>query len=431
MNNLPTELPALKSPPSHFNAEYFTITAAVSRPDFLKKVNLKEEHFFHPSTRRAYNALKTLIANDTPITLVNFGSELYDQKGKVSEFSANIDPLSENNSEKSFLSNVKMMAKYCALRKVYDILSDFNGSKEAVEGIIAKAKEIENDFITPKAKDVDESFADFMSHYADMKKSLAEGRTASLVTGFKSLDDIYMIEEGNLVIIAAKTSVGKTAFSLNVAVNASMYDQKVIFVSAEMTQREIYGRVISQLTGVSASRLKTGQADAALALARNQLPKRDNFKVVEAGNMSSTDIAQVCRETAASSGKIDLIVVDYIQYLKDPMKSGQTNNDRIGQITRNLKGLAMELRCPVIALSQVNRTAEGLPQLHHLRDSGNIEQDADMVMILHREEQGGVKQPATQLVIGKNRNGATGSAKLIFDAQTTKFTEVKKLYGID
>ncbi len=117
----------------------------------------------------------------------------------------------------------------------------------------------------------------------------------------------------------------------------------------------------------------------------------------------------------------NLIIVDYIQYLKDKPQKNATNNDRIGNITRNLHSLAQELKCSILALSQVNRATDGMPALHNLRDSGNIEQDSEIVLILHREDR---EDTVAQLVIAKNRNGQIRTdGKLNFNPEITKFYE--------
>ena len=180
------------------------------------------------------------------------------------------------------------------------------------------------------------------------------------------------------------------------------------------------GRVLSQLSGVSATRFKYANADHSMSVAETQLPKDDTLQFIEAGQMTSDDVCRISRQ-ASQRQKIDLVVVDYIQYLKDPTLKGQTNNDRIGNITRNFSGLAKDLKCPVLALSQVNRAASGAPELQHLRDSGNIEQDSDIVLILHRESK---DAECANLAIAKNRNGMIEPENLLyFTPKTTRFYE--------
>lgn len=403
------------SPPNNFKAEYYAITGILSRPYMLKMVQLKLDHFYSPSTKLAYQVIKSIEDSGKPLTLPVFAMELIDKGGNFSEFNNGVDPLLDCNMPDSFQYFVQKLAEECAKRKIWQAYQDL---ADAPLEFVEEVKRLELAFIDHKALNMNEALDAYEIEYEQAKKYAKEGRPLGLTTGFNELDTKASMRTGNLVIIAAKTSVGKTALSLNMAYNAAMYEQNVLFFSAEMQPNEIMSRMLSQAFQIPSTAFRDGQADSYMVNAKKTLPRDDKFRIVDAGTMTSADICSVAQQEHRKA-PISLIVVDYIQFLKDPVEKGKTNTERVGNITRSLKGLAMELKCVVVALSQVNRAAQGMPELHHLRDSGNIEQDADIVMLLHREP----KSCEAELNVAKNRSGTTYVQNLRYFPHLTKFYE--------
>jgi len=391
--------------------EYTMIATLIMNPSALNILPLKDEYFFHSNNRLAFKVLKQMNKDGEGISLTTFGSRFFDKGGKVSEIKAlfKADNYYSEIFAETYLRQLSDELIKRTIKEKYDSLAD--APKEFVEEI----KKLENDFIENRPKPIGELYDEYVVEYGERKEKLKTG-SVGITTGFDFIDSKCAFEEGNLIILAAKTSVGKTSLALNIAINASMYGQKVMFFSAEMTTRELLNRTFAQLTGTSSTKFKYTNADSSLQLVKNEIQAcKDNLIFVEAAGMTSEDI---CR-TARKQQNVDLIVVDYIQYLKDKVKNG-TTNDRIGEITRNLKVISIELGCATLALSQVNRGAQGEPELHNLRDSGNIEQDADVVLILHRESRESV---LADLTIAKNRNGQIDVGKLKFKPELTKFYE--------
>lgn len=394
--------------------ELYLIATLIAFPSLLRRLNIKDEYFYHSTPSSAYKVLKTMIRKNEEINLVTFGGRFFDEGGKISEIRPLYDDF-ENVSIVFAESYLKQLAEESAKR---EILKHYDKVSDAPREFIEEVKRIEVEFVDFKPQSASEIYGDYLTGYNERKDRLQNKGSVGLITGFKVLDSEFSFLPGNLVILAASTNVGKTALALNIAVNASMYKQKALFFSAEMTIEEIMNRVMSQLTGVSATKFKYANADHSLKQAKTELGAcGENLKLIQASSMTSEDVCRIARQEDGLK-KVDLVVVDYIQYMKDQVGKG-TNNDRIGNITRNLKELAMEIGCPVLALSQLNRGVTEVPELKHLRDSGNIEQDADMVLMLHRESKEDV---VANLAVAKNRNGSISPQNMLkFKPEITKF----------
>ena len=259
------------------------------------------------------------------------------------------------------------------------------------------------------------------------------GELAGLPTGFVDLDRMtHGLQPGNLVIVAGRPGMGKTSLALNMAVHVAQDEKKVAgFFSLEMSQREIAMRVLCSGTDIPFHKLRSGRLSGPdwkrLLQARKDSESTRLF-VDDSANPSLLEVASKARRLKAQGG-LALLVVDYLQLMNAGGRY-ENRNLEIGAITRGLKQLAKELEVPVVALSQLSRLPERRgkdhrPQLADLRESGNIEQDADVVMFVYREE---VYEPdnldvegMAELIIAKHRNGETGSVQLVFLGDTTTF----------
>lgn len=315
-------------------------------------------------------------------------------------------------------SYVKKLKNLSSLRKIKEKV---NESKD-VKDIISFIKKIESENETRILKNFEEIVNQYEKKYAEKKERIKNGKGIGLVTGFNYFDKRICLEPTHLVCLAAKSSMGKSAFALNLAVNSAMFEQNVLFFSAEMREESLMDRICAMLTNVNISKFKYANADHSYPLAKNDFKKlKEYFKMQFFHNCTSDDVCILARKEA-SVKQIDLIVVDYLQYLSDKTSKGGTTNDKIGEITRKLKGLAGELNCCVLMLSQVNRKAEGMPELEHLRDSGNIEQDSDLVLMLNREDR---HSETATIAVKKAREGEAEIAiNLNFNPLTTKFKEL-------
>ena len=253
---------------------------------------------------------------------------------------------------------------------------------------------------------------------------------------------------GNLIILAARPSNGKTTLAMNIVENAAIQSDAVCAVFAlEMTKEELAQRMLCSISGVDNGRAIRGQIDEdgwkKLWAARKKLSDRKIF-VDDTSITTPGEILSKCRRLKSKQGRLDLIVVDHIQLMevqKGGTKRGDNRQQEITQISRNLKMIAKELDVPVIALSQLsrlvtNRTGQK-PVLSDLRESGSIEQDADIVMFIHRPDKvaeeseiakGKVMKNVAEILIEKNRAGSTGSFELLFKGGNTKFVDLPKDY---
>jgi replicative DNA helicase len=241
------------------------------------------------------------------------------------------------------------------------------------------------------------------------------------------------LQPGDLIVLAARPSMGKTAFALNIAENVATSEGLPVAVfSMEMGAAQLALRMVGSLGRIDQSNLRTGRLDddewGRLSEAVEKLSKVSLF-IDESPALSPSELRARARRLARQCGQLGLIVVDYLQLMSGSSSSEENRATVIGEISRGLKSLAKELKCPVIALSQLNRSVETRtdkrPMMSDLRESGAIEQDADVIMFIYRDEyytKEACKEPGVaEIIIGKQRNGPTGTVKLTFIKPLTKF----------
>jgi replicative DNA helicase len=255
-------------------------------------------------------------------------------------------------------------------------------------------------------------------------------------TGFKDLDSYLAgLQKSDLIILAARPSMGKTTLALDIArQSATKYNIPTVIFSLEMSSQQLVDRMLAAESRVNAWNLRTGNLSAESEFSKirdslDRLAKAPIFIDDQAGN-SIVKMRSVCRRIKSEHG-LGLIIVDYLQ-LMSTSKNYDSMVNQVTEISRSLKGLAKEFDVPVIALSQLSRAVEargGRPRLSDLRDSGSIEQDADVVMFIHREDKGKDESERTNLaeiLIEKHRNGPVGKVTLYFDEKMTTFVSVEK-----
>lgn len=252
-------------------------------------------------------------------------------------------------------------------------------------------------------------------------------------TGFYDLDRMTAgLQGGDLIVLAARPSMGKTAFALNIAENVAVQEGLPVAVfSMEMGASQLALRMVGSLGRINQSNLRTGKLGddewGRLSEAVDRL-KTANIFIDETPALNSAELRARARRQARQCGKLGLIVVDYLQLMSGSGSSEENRATELGEISRGLKALAKELNCPVIALSQLNRSVESRndkrPMMSDLRESGAIEQDADIIMFIYRDDyyNKDSKEPGVaEIVIGKQRNGPVGTVKLTFLKPLTRF----------
>ncbi|AXV66354.1 MULTISPECIES: replicative DNA helicase [Pseudoalteromonas] len=252
-------------------------------------------------------------------------------------------------------------------------------------------------------------------------------------TGYADLDKMTAgMQPSDLIIVAARPSMGKTTFAMNLAEHAAMtQDKPVLIYSLEMPSEQIMMRMLASLGRINQTKVRTGQLDdddwARLSSTMGLLMEKGKMYVDDASGLTPTDVRSRARRIARDHGGISMIMVDYLQLMRVPSLSDNRTLE-IAEISRSLKALAKELQCPVIALSQLNRTleqrADKRPINSDLRESGSIEQDADLIMFIYRDEvynEDSAEKGVAEIIIGKQRNGPIGKVRLTFQGQFSRF----------
>lgn len=261
----------------------------------------------------------------------------------------------------------------------------------------------------------DQSMAEILS------KAESDAEMVGVPTGYEDLDQLTGgWQKTDLIIVAARPSVGKTAFALQSSLHAACQNRPTMFISLEMSGKQLTDRALAHLGGINSLHIRTPKqmeewewpALTAAKAKADTLP----FRIDESPNATVDAIAARVRQVNAEH-RLELVVIDYLTYIRPP--KANTVADAIQEITRALKGLAKELQIPVVLLSQLNREGEGAPALKHLRDSGAIEQDADVVLFLHRPDQG--DRDLIKVTVGKQRNGPLGEFCLRADMARMRF----------
>ena len=412
--------------------------------------SLTEEDFVHPAHRAVFKALKSLIEAQLEVNSLTLKDAL-DQAGdlaRVGGFTGLVDLLSAEE-----VGRPKVLADLLIRKRKLRQLIRLGAQ------LVRQAAEEE----APPDTLVEQAAVDLfrlaqgqdkrgLEHIADVARDAMEnlldrleGRgSTGLKVGFSRLDAITQgFQPGNLIILAARPGIGKTALALNWLLRSAMYHQAhAAFFSLEMSKEEVFNRLLSAHCAVNLRSVAAGNFDEAiqarLLKSRDALLELPIYINDQAAITTREITAMVDRHLSHANHKLDLLIVDYLQLLSSPDSSRaakQSEATRIGEISRGFKLLAKDHGIPIVVLSQLNREVEhrqgGRPQLSDLRDSGAIEQDADMVMFIHRRMQppadGQVEDDrSAELIIAKHRNGPVGSVGLYFEGEYARYREMER-----
>ena len=404
---------------------------------------LTREDFYRESHRRIFEAMAVLAERSQPIDLVTLKNEL--TRGGALEAAGGAAYLGSLLDGVPRITNVEHWSRIIKERAVLRNLihasnrivqSCFEGEDEAAV-LLDRAEKAIFDIAERRIRQgfvgireiVKESFRtiDQLSQSKEM--------VTGLPTGFVDIDEMTSgLQKGELVIVAARPAMGKTSFCLNVAQHASMRAGETVGIfSLEMSKEQLVLRMLCSDARVDAHKLRTGRLQekdwARLAKAYADLSASKVF-IDDSSTLSPLEMRAKCRRLRAEHG-LGLVIVDYLQLVTS---TGRVENrqQEISAISRSLKGLAKELSVPVVALSQLSRAPEARtdrrPQLSDLRESGALEQDADIVMFIYREEEykpSDENRGIAEIIIGKQRNGPTGTRKLAFIKEFTRFENLQ------
>lgn len=427
--------------------EYFNIEAEKSvlgailiNTDTFKAINtvkdiLTPSDFYRPQNKEIYSAMLKVLENKKKIDLRTTIAELENKRilekvGGVAYITdlanyvpsaANVkyyaDIVKENALRRDLQNKLNKIMYYCDAENIYDGI--YKAQNELLE-----IKAFENDQLPDPQNDTMQAYMDIEKRCTDRQN----GKMSGLYTGFKDLDKLTGgLQKGNLVILAARPAVGKTAFSLDVAAFvAARNKQPVAFFSLEMSKTELYYRLFSIDGLIDSNKIRLGSLDKKdwdkMAKSADKFSKAPLF-VDDTARLTITELRAKAQKLKAEKD-IQLIVLDYLQLMVADTKT-ENRQQEIAKITRELKLLAKELQIPIIALSQLNRETEkqNKPMLSNLKESGAIEQDADIVMFLYKtgEEE---EKDIVHLYVAKHRNGALSDIKLFFHSQFCKFNDL-------
>lgn len=437
----------IRLPPQSLESEQAVLGSLMLRKDAMHEVEdvITPESFYAEKHKIIFQAMLDLATKNEPIDMLSLSAKLKEQK-YLEKIGGN-KYLAELTSVVPSSANVKHYAEIVQKKYILRSLIDaadyiakiaFDEGDEHMYDILDKAeKTVFNVVNAPKNKKY-VNIKDAVPEAWERLEKLHEHRGAlrGIPTGFAELDTMLSgLQPSDLIILAARPSMGKTTLALDIArKSAVLHDKAVLVFSLEMSSQQLVDRMLAAESRVNAWNLRTGKlsSDREFSLLRDSLDKLAKAKIYiddQPGN-SIVKMKALARRIKAEKG-LDLIIVDYLQ-LMSTTKNYDSMVNQVTEISRSLKGLAKELDIPVLALSQLSRAVEsrgGKPRLSDLRDSGSIEQDADIVMFIHREDKGKSELEKTniaEILIEKHRNGPVGRVELYFDEKTSTFLNLEK-----
>ncbi len=432
--------------PQNIEAEKSVLAASMLNADALTEVmmRLKPENFFRPSHRIIFEAMCDLNLRHIPVDPIALADTLQ-ANGQLEAAGgrAYLADLADNTfALTNWANHADIVKRTAILRELIYASADIRAlAYDAPDDLNVVVEEAEKTLFNVTEKRVSSAFTkmdSLLTSAMDEITQLAQQQThmAGVPSGFKDLDELFGgFRGGDLVILAARPGVGKTSFALNLAVNAAKAGTTVAFLSLEMSASQLTQRILCSEARVNLGNVRQGRMTdsdwMAIIEASNTLYNLDIY-IDDTPALSILELRAKARRELRSKEK-GLIVVDYLQLMQPPRARADGNRAvEVGEISRGLKVLAKEMNMPVIALSQLSRAVEmrgkKRPMLSDLRESGSIEQDADIVMFIDRsmdemeaEQDGRPDLGTAEIIVAKHRNGPTRDITLSFSAEHTRF----------
>ncbi len=443
-----TEGKIQKLPPQSIDAEEAILGAILTNPVCFNKIcdMIKPESFYKPANRFIYEAITQLFTKNQAIDIVTVSEKLSEtEKLEMVGGRAYINDLALNVVT---TANIEYYAKIVQEKAIKREL--INAGSEIVEMAY-------DNYTTERTLDAAEKLIFNISQQKTTSDLVAvkdlvltsyeqieyrynhRDELIGVPTGFYDLDMMTSgLQKSDLIILAARPSMGKTALALNIAQNVGLKAHKPVAIfSLEMPKEQLVQRMLCSEAEVDSQRLKTGMMQAKdwekLTTTMNLFADAPIF-IDDCAGATVMDLRAKCRRLAMEEKELGLIVIDYLQLMEGTSGSADDRNQQISGISRGLKALARELSVPIIALSQLSRAVESRsdkkPMLSDLRESGAIEQDADLVMFIYRDEyynkEDTDNRGKAELILAKHRNGPVGSVELLFQSNITKFKNITK-----
>ena len=437
--------------PHDLAAEQSVLGSVFISPDSLISLadELVPDDFYKPANKIVFKTMLSLLEKGEPIDATTMGSALANQGdiSKIGGITYIVELVNSTPTSKNVEYYAKIVKEKATLRKMIadlsDSLSNVYQGDVSIDDIIAKIEKSMLDISNQNAGTGFRNVADILDTHMQMveTRSQTDGVVTGLSTGFVGLDKITTgLHEDNLIILAARPAMGKTALALNIAQYIAVKEKKPVAIfSLEMGAESLIERMLAAEGMVEGYHLKTGNLSveewSRLVHAQGNLYDAPIF-VDDTAGIRISEIRSKARKLAQEMGGLGVIIIDYLQLITG--SKGENRQQVVSEISRELKILAKDLKVPVIALSQLSRAVEQRqdkrPMLADLRESGSIEQDADIVAFLYRDayyqkEQADSQEAnnVTELILEKNRHGSLGTVKLYFHKEYTKFSSVEEV----
>ena len=436
--------------PHNYIAEKIILSSILISSDALEIVfrNLKVETFYFQNHQELYKTIIEMYTKQIPIDAVTLNTFLQD-KGKLEQIGGTKILIDLLNS----VPNLIYLEQYITLlhdkflrRSIiklgYELINSAYVTNIPLDTILTDLElhvfNLTNEIKTQKISNSAELLSNI---FLDLKQKSVNPTLSGISSGFYDLDSFTQgFQKSDLIVIAGRPSMGKTALSLNISLNIIKNLQlPVLFFSLEMSKEQLTYRLLAHETNIDSTRLKTGNLYKNDWVQLNTIIQNLSslpLFIDDTPNPSIQDIKSKIKKILFEQTQLGLIVIDYLQLMQNSKSSLLNRTQELSQITRSLKTLAREFHVPIIALSQLSRNVETRtnkrPILSDLRESGSIEQDADLVLMLYREsyyssQNISISQPQNnlvELIIAKQRNGPIGTLELEFDSKRTKFLNI-------
>ena len=436
-----------KVPPNDTEAEQAVIGSMLTDKDAVSSAVevLKETDFYREDNRIIYTAILNLYNRSEPIDIITLKSEL-SSMGKL-EAVGGLEYIAELPDKVPTTSNVEQYIKIVEEKSILrnliktanDIITLGYDPTQEVEAIIDTSEKKIFEVMQKKNQKGYSSIKDILVDTFTELEQLYNRKqhVTGVPTGFVDLDyKTAGLHKSDLILVAARPAMGKSAFALNIATNAAVRaNVPVAIFSLEMSKEQMVNRILCSEAMVDSNKVRTGTLEdedwAKLAEASGALSESQIF-IDDTPGISIMEIRAKCRKMKLEKN-IGLVVIDYLQLVQGSGKRGSSREQEITEISRSLKILAKEIEVPVIALSQLSRAPEQRPDhrpmLSDLRESGSIEQDADIVMFLYRDDyynEDSEKKNIAEVILAKHRAGSTGTVELLWLGNYTKFANIDK-----
>lgn len=395
--------------------------------------------FYSTKYQEIYKAILQVIDEKKPVDYITLEDKLksnnmYEIIGGIDELISISEAVGSAVNVKYYADIIKSKAIIRNLMRVSQDVIDMSIANNSVGEVLEYAES--NIFKISQNRNhqdlvrIQEMLEPTLARIGEM--SMTQGKLTGVTTGLIDLDrQLSGLQNSDLILLAARPAMGKTSLALNIAYKASVEHQVAIF-SLEMSKMQLTQRLLSALSNINLSELVSGKITEWTNLGQAaQLLAESNMHVDDTSSISLNELRSKCRKLKAR-GELDLVIIDYLQLMTTNSRS-ENRQQEISTISRGLKGLAKELNCPILALSQLSRAPDQRPNhrpvMSDLRESGAIEQDADVVLMLYRDD---YYDPETdkpniaEIIVAKHRNGPTGTVDTLFDKEHTKFMDLDK-----